>query len=33
MERKKPVNKCHNPLHVFMGKSKHPKSIGKVPLA
>jgi len=33
MERKKPINKCHGPLHVFMGNIKHPESIGKVPLA
>jgi len=33
MERKKPINKCHDPLHLFMGKIKHPESIGKVLLA
>jgi len=33
MERKKAINKSHDPLHLFMGKIKHPKSIGKVPLA
>jgi len=33
MERKKPINKCHDPPHPFMGKIKHPESIGKVPLA
>ena len=31
MERKKPINNSHDPLHLFMGKIKHPASIGKVP--
>jgi len=31
MERKNPINKCHDLLHLFMGKIKHPESIGKVP--
>ena len=30
MKRKKPINANHCPLHLFMGKIKHPKSIGKV---
>jgi len=33
MERNKPINKCHDLLHLFMGKIKRPESIGKVPLA
>jgi len=33
MKTKKPINKYHDPLHLFMGKIKHPESIGKVPLA
>jgi len=33
MERKKPINNSQDPLHLFMGKIKHPGSIGKVPLA
>jgi len=33
MERKKPINNNHDPLHLFMGKIKHLESIGKVPLA
>ena len=31
IERKKPINNSHDPPHLFMGKMKHPKSIGKVP--
>jgi len=33
MKRKKTI--CHNnhPLHLFMGKIKHPETIGKAPLA
>jgi len=33
MERKKPINKGHDPLHLFMGKIKHLEYIRKVPLA
>jgi len=33
MERKKPINNIHDPLHLFMGKIKHPELIGKVPPA
>jgi len=29
MERKKPINNNHNPLHLFMAKIKHPVAIGK----
>jgi len=30
MKRKKPINANPRPLHLFMGKIKHPESIGKV---
>jgi len=33
MAKTKPINNNHDPLHLFMGKIKHPESIGKVPLA
>jgi len=33
MKSKKPINKDHDPLHLFMGKLKHPESIGKFPRA
>jgi len=33
MERKKPINNIHDPLHLLMGKIKHPELIGKVPPA
>jgi len=29
MERNKPINKYHDPLHLFMGKIKHLEPIGK----
>jgi len=32
MERKKPINNSHDAIHLFMGKIKRPKSIGKVTL-
>jgi len=35
MERKKPINNIHDPLHLLMGKIKHLEFIGnlKVPPA
>jgi len=33
MSKTKPINNNHDPLHLFMGKIKHPESIGKVPLS
>jgi len=33
MAKTKPINNSHDPLHLFMGKIKHPESIGKVTLA
>jgi len=27
MKRKKPINANHDPLHLFMGKIKHPETI------
>ena len=30
---KKTLNPNTRPLHLFMGKIKHPESIGKIPLA
>jgi len=31
--RKENLNSNNRPLHLFMGKIKHPESIGKIPLA
>jgi len=33
MERKKAIKNIDDPLHLFMGKIKHPEFIGKVPPA
>jgi len=30
MKRKKPINANHPPLHLFMGKIKHPEPLGNV---
>jgi len=31
MEKAKPIRQIHRPLHLFMGKIKHPEYIGKNP--
>jgi len=33
MKRKKPISHNNRPLHLFMGKIKHPETIGKASLA
>jgi len=33
MKRKKPISHNNRRLYLFMGKIKHPESIGKAPLA
>jgi len=33
MKRKKPISYNNHLLHCFMGKIKHPETIGKAPLA
>jgi len=33
MKRKKPISHNNCPLHLLIGKIKHPETIGKAPLA
>jgi len=33
MKRKKRIGNNNHPLHLFIGKIKHPETIGKAPLA